>query len=224
MGYSSIRPHQVSFLSTKNRKLTIHTDSPKLDNRDCKNVAMDPSCLLLTAQTADGVVLHTQSLWVPIEHVLNSTLVHCFMTIVYLALCLKASILSNWFLKFGNDCTPVASTVTRTQSHRAPLECSGAGDSHHWCPAAVWCFQVNMDQNYRGLLSNQCYQELSHFWGARGSNMVLPCKLSAGCKTSKYLAFALFSSNLVLNDLQTIKVNLFQHFKLPPNSFWIGVV
>ncbi len=35
MGYSSRRPHRVPFLSSKNRKQrhTIHTGSPKLDNR-----------------------------------------------------------------------------------------------------------------------------------------------------------------------------------------------
>ncbi len=48
--------------------------------------------------------------------------------------------------------TQMASTVTRSQSNRAPFGCGGTGDSHHGCAAdksaaTAWCYHVNMDQN-----------------------------------------------------------------------------
>ncbi len=48
--------------------------------------------------------------------------------------------------------TQMASTVTRSQSNRAPLGCGGTGDSHHGCAAdksaaTAWRYHVNMDQN-----------------------------------------------------------------------------
>ncbi len=53
--------------------------------------------------------------------------------------------------------TQMASTVTRSQSNRAPLGCGGTGDWHHGCaadkPAATaWCYHVNMEQNYLDLI------------------------------------------------------------------------
>ncbi len=41
--------------------------------------------------------------------------------------------------------TQMASTVTRSQSNRAPLGCGGTGDSHHGCAAdksaaTAWCY------------------------------------------------------------------------------------
>ncbi len=46
----------------------------------------------------------------------------------------------------------MASTVTRSESNRAPLGCGGIGDSHHECAAdksaaTVGCYHFNMDQN-----------------------------------------------------------------------------
>ncbi len=53
--------------------------------------------------------------------------------------------------------TQMTSTVTRSQSNRAPLGCGGTRDSHHGCvddksAATVWCYHDNMDQN--------CFQHL----------------------------------------------------------------
>lgn len=55
----------------------------------------------------------------------------------------------------NNHCAQMSSTVTRPQSNRAPLECSGTGDSYHGCPAdksaaIVGCYHVNMDMHLRG--------------------------------------------------------------------------
>ncbi len=52
--------------------------------------------------------------------------------------------------------TQMTSTVTRSQSNRAPLGCGGTGDSHHGCAAdksaaTVWCYHINMDQNLWGM-------------------------------------------------------------------------
>ncbi len=59
-------------------------------------------------------------------------------------------------------CTPVASTVTRSQFNRAPLGCGGMGDSLHGCAAnksaaTVWCYHVNMDQNLWGMFPAPCW-------------------------------------------------------------------
>ncbi len=58
--------------------------------------------------------------------------------------------------------TQMASTVTRSQSNRAPLGCGGTGDSHHGCAAdksaaTVWCYHVNMDQNLWGMFPTPCW-------------------------------------------------------------------
>ncbi len=73
--------------------------------------------------------------------------------------------------------TQMASTVTRSQSNRAPLGCGGTGDSHHGCAAdksaaTAWCYHVNMDQNLWGNVSNTllnlCHEELRQFWRQKG--------------------------------------------------------
>ncbi len=112
---------------------------------------------------------HTLGPLVPIEHCLNTTVflsivadhLHPFMTTVYPssdeyfqqdnAACHKAQIISDWFLEHDNEFTllQMASTVTRSQSNRAPLGCGGMGDSHHGCAAdksaaTVWCYHVNI--------------------------------------------------------------------------------
>ncbi len=58
--------------------------------------------------------------------------------------------------------TQMASTVTRSQSNRAPLGCGGTGDSHHGCAAdksaATACRDhVNMDQNLEGMFPKPCW-------------------------------------------------------------------
>ncbi len=68
----------------------------------------------------------------------------------------KAQIISDWFLKQCVHFTQMASTVTRSQSNRAPLGCGGTGDSHHGCAAdksaaTAWCYHVNLDQNLWGM-------------------------------------------------------------------------
>ncbi len=58
--------------------------------------------------------------------------------------------------------TQMASTVTRSQSNRAPLGCGGTGDSHHGCAAdksaaTTWIYRVNMDQNLWGMFPTPCW-------------------------------------------------------------------
>ncbi len=58
--------------------------------------------------------------------------------------------------------TQMASTVTRSQSNRAPLRCGGTGDSRHGCAAdksaaTAWCYHVNMDQNLWGIFPAPCW-------------------------------------------------------------------
>ncbi len=124
----------------------------------CKeHESMDPSCLVSKVKAGgDGVgdifLAHFGPL-VLIEHRLNATAymsivadhVHPFMTTVYQssdvyfqqdnAPCHKAQIISDWFLEHDNEFTQMASTVTRSQSNRAPLGCGGTGDWHHGCAA-----------------------------------------------------------------------------------------
>ncbi len=78
--------------------------------------------------------------------------------------------------------TQMASTVTRSQSNRAPLGCGGTGDSHHGCAAdksteTVWCYHVNMDQNLWGMFPKPCWiyatKNYSSSEDKRGSNPVL---------------------------------------------------
>ncbi len=56
--------------------------------------------------------------------------------------------------------TQMTSTVTRSQSNRAPLGCAGTRDSHHGCAddksaATVWRYHDNMTN-----ISEQCSQHL----------------------------------------------------------------
>ncbi len=116
---------------------------------------MDLSCLVSTVQAggAGGVMVwgifswHTLGPLEPIEHCLNATVylsivadhVHPFMTTVFPssddyfqqdnAPCHKAQIISDWFLWQWVHFTQMVSTVTRSQSNRAPLGCGGTGYS-----------------------------------------------------------------------------------------------
>ncbi len=140
--------------------------------------SMDPSCLVSTVQAAGGVMVrgtfswHTLGPLAPIGHSLNATAylsivadnVHLFMTTVYPssdsyfqqdnAPCSQSSNhprLVSWTWQWVHF-TQMASTVTRSQSNRAPLGCGGTGDLHHGCAAdksaaTAWCYHINMDQN-----------------------------------------------------------------------------
>ncbi len=102
---------------------------------------MDPSCLVSMVQ-GGGVMVWGIFSWqtlgplVLIEHRLNTTAylsivaehVHPFMTTVY-----PSS--DGYFQKDFPHFTQMASTVTRSQSNRAPLGCGGTGDLHHRCAA-----------------------------------------------------------------------------------------
>ncbi len=94
---------------------------------------------------------HTLGPLVPTEHRLNATVylsivgdhAHPFMTTVYHLLMAtyiplqtySAQIISMTVTWQWVHWTPVASTVTRSQSNRAPLGCGGKGDWHHGCAA-----------------------------------------------------------------------------------------
>ncbi len=149
---------------------------------------MDPSCLVSTVQAGGGGVMvwgifswHTLGTLVLIEHCLNTT---AYLSIVawpcsslydysvpssdeYFqqdnAPCHKAQIirLVSWTQQWVHF-TQMASTVTRSQSNRAPLGCGGTGDLHHGCAAdksaaTVWCYHVNMDQNLWGMFPTPCW-------------------------------------------------------------------
>jgi len=63
----------------------------------------------------------------------------------------KAQIILKWSLEHD-----MGSTVTWSQSSRAPLGCAGTGDSHHGfvavrSAATAWCYHDNMDQNLWGM-------------------------------------------------------------------------
>ncbi len=74
--------------------------------------------------------------------------------------------------------TQMASTVTRSQSNRAPLGCGETRDSHYGraadkSAATVWCYHVNEDQNLWGMslrntLLSLCYEVLRQFWRQNG--------------------------------------------------------
>ncbi len=148
---------------------------------------MDPSCLVSTVQAGGGGLMvggifswQTLSPVVPIEYRLNTTVylsivadhVHPFITTVYHLLMYfqqdnAASQSSNhlrlvsWTWQWVHF-TQMASTVTRSQSNRAPVGCGGTRDSHHGCAddksaATVWCYQVNMDQNLWGMFPTPCW-------------------------------------------------------------------
>ncbi len=141
--------------SDESRFLLLHSDGRVIIWRK-EHESMDPSCLVSTVQAGGGVMVwgifswHTFGPLVTIEHHLNATVylsivadhVHLFMTTVYSssddyfqqdnAPCHKAQIISDWFLEHDDEFTLLmASTVTRSQSNRAPLGCGGTGDSYH---------------------------------------------------------------------------------------------
>ncbi len=146
--------------------------------------SMDPSCLVSTVQAGGGGVMvwrifswHTLAPLVPIEHHLNVTAflsivadhVHPFydysVPIFWWLLCtmLQSSNhlrLVSWTWQWVNF-TQMASTVTRSQSDRAPLGCGGTEDSHQGCAAdksaaTAWCSHINMDQNLWGMFPTPC--------------------------------------------------------------------
>ncbi len=164
--------------------------------------SMDPSCLVSMVLAGGGGVMvwgifswHTlgplSTNWASFKrHRLPEYCcwhVHPFMTTVYHLLmyfqqdnapCHKAQIISDWFLEHDNEFTSqMDSTVTRSQSNRAPLGCGGTGDLHHGraadkSAATAWCYHVNMNQNLWGFLSNTllnlCHDELRQFWRQKG--------------------------------------------------------
>ncbi len=141
---------------------------------------MDPSCLVSTVQAVGGGVMvwgifswHTFGPLVPIEHCLIVTAylsivaehVRPFMSTVYPssddyfqqdnAPSQRSNHLRlvSWTWQWVHF-TQMASTVTRSQSNRAPLACGGTGDSHHanlqqlrdaimsiWTKISEECFQ-----------------------------------------------------------------------------------
>ncbi len=148
---------------------------------------MDPSCLVSTVRADGGGVMvwgifswHTLGPLVPIEHRLHATAylsivadhVHPFMTTVYPSSDTTSSRITmlqssnhlrlvSWTWQWVHF-TQMASTVTRSQSNRAPLGCGGTGDSHHGCAAdksavTAWCYHVNMDQNLWEMFLKPCW-------------------------------------------------------------------
>ncbi len=151
---------------------------------------MDPSWLVLTVQAAGGGVMvwgifswHTLGPILPTEHCLNATAylsivadhIHLFMTTVYHLLmlipagyCIMSQSsnhlrLVSWTWQWVHF-TQMISTVTRSQSNRAPLGCGGTRDSHHGCAAdfiksaaTAWWYHVNMDQNLWGMFPTPCW-------------------------------------------------------------------
>ncbi len=134
--------------------------------------SMDPSCLVLKVQAGGGGVmvwgifyLHKLGPFIPIEHCINATAylrivadhVHPFMTTVRHLLMATSSRIMHHVTKLKSSQTgflnmtmsslySIASTVTRSQSNRAPLGCGGTGDSHHGWAADksapnAWCYQ-----------------------------------------------------------------------------------
>ncbi len=95
----------------------------------------------------------------------------------------KAQIISDWFLEHDNEFTftQMASTVTRSQSNRAPLGCGGTGDSHHGCAADKSAETVMLScqygpisqRNVSNTLLNRCHKDVRQFWRQKGSNPVL---------------------------------------------------
>ncbi len=115
--------------------------------------SMDPSCLVSMVQAGGGVMVrgifswHTLGPLVPIEHRLNATAylsivadhVHPFMTTVYHLLMATSSRIMLHVTKLKSSQTGFlnmtmsslysnGSTVTRSQSNRAPLGCGWTGD------------------------------------------------------------------------------------------------
>ncbi len=173
--------------SDESRFLLQHSDG-RVRVWHKEHESLNPSCLVSTVQAGGGGVMvwgifswHTLGPLVPIEHRLNTTAylsivadhVHPFMTTVYHLLMLRPAVyytmsqssnhlrLVSWTWQWVHV-TQMASTVTRSQSNRAPLGCGETGDSHHGCAAdksaaTVWCYHVNMDQNLWGMFPKPCW-------------------------------------------------------------------
>ncbi len=173
--------------SDESRFLLRHSDvRVRIWRKEHKS--MDPSCFVSTVQAGGGGVTvrgifywHTLGPLAPIEDRLKAIAylsivadhVHPFMTTVYPssdgyfqqdnAPCHKAQHLTlvSWTWQWVHF-TQMGSTVTRSQSNRAPLGCGGMGDSHYRCAAdksaaTVWCYHVNMDQNLWGMFPTPCW-------------------------------------------------------------------
>ncbi len=83
--------------------------------------------------------------------------------------------------------TQMTSTVTRSQSNRAPLGCGGTGDSLHGCAAdksaaTAWYHYVNIDQN---------------LWGMFPGCQVCKTKLAPLLITFFYIVFLVTASDAV---------------------------
>ncbi len=92
------------------------------------------------------VLLLTMSipLWLQCTHLLMST----SSRIMHHVTKLKSSQMVSWTWQWVHF-TQMTSTVTRSQSNRAPLGCGGTGDSHHGgaadkSAATVWWYHINM--------------------------------------------------------------------------------
>ncbi len=71
--------------------------------------------------------------------------------------------------------TQMTSTVTRSQSNRAPLGCGGMRDSHHGCAAdksaaTAWLSSIwpKSLRNVSNTLLNLCHEDLRQFWRQKG--------------------------------------------------------
>ncbi len=71
----------------------------------------------------------------------------------------------------------MASTVTRSQSNRAPLWCGGTRDSHHGrtadkSAATAWCYHVNMNQNLWGMFPTPCWiYDMNNYSSSEGKSV-----------------------------------------------------
>ncbi len=173
--------------SDESQCLLQHSDvRVRIWHKEHGQESMDPSCLVSTVQSPGGGVMvwgifswHTLGPLVPIEHRLNAPAylsivadhIHPFMTTVcpssdvYFQCIMSQSSnhlrLVSWTWQWVNF-TQMASTVTRSQSNRAPLGCGGTGDSHNGCAAdksaaTVWFYHDNMDQNLWGMFPKLCW-------------------------------------------------------------------
>ncbi len=173
--------------SNESRFLLRNETKMKMKWNAKEHESMDPSCLVSMVQAGGGGVMvwgifswHTFGPLVPIEHRLNAT---AFLSIVadhVIPLWLQCTNLLMYFQQDNassqssnhlglvswtwqwDHFTQMASTVTRSQSNRAPLGCGGTRDSHHGCAAdksaeTAWCYHVNMDQNLWGMFPTPCW-------------------------------------------------------------------
>ncbi len=145
--------------------------------------SMDLFCLVSMVQAGGGVMVwgvfswHTLGPLVPIEHRLNTTAylsivaghVHPFMTTVYPSSDATSSRIMHhvsnhlWLVSWTWQWvhfTQMASTVTRSQSNRAPLGCGGTGDSHHGCAADKSAATVMLSCQYGPKSMRKCFQHL----------------------------------------------------------------